>query len=271
MKKLETREWIFVILITVLIQFIIQASAWLYGGNSGALGYLSFAGTAVSIILAVLAIIYSFLQSSAQEKSSLNISTQVAKLVDVVQNIEISKGTLQLTLEHLEGVTKKLDVSIENQSTLHKEVSSLSSLFSSLNVKSATNEFASSLYAKPLQHRYNGLSLTLVFIYYAAKLKLPSSKVVSELVIPAMETTGNFNDNNKEQLSQFIDEAFVGTYQLLISLGWLEIKNDETFLLQDNFLFECEKYLEITQEEDSGIDHFIRAAVLECISILEGK
>ncbi|HGY5264072.1 TPA: hypothetical protein ACNU2R_003483, partial [Aeromonas salmonicida subsp. salmonicida] len=101
MKKLETREWIFVILITVLIQFIIQASAWLYGENSGALGYLSFAGTAVSIILAVLAIIYSFLQSSAQEKSSLNISTQVAKLVDVVQNIEISKGTLQLTLEHL--------------------------------------------------------------------------------------------------------------------------------------------------------------------------
>ncbi|NUE48125.1 hypothetical protein HUC45_24465, partial [Escherichia coli] len=79
-------------LITVLLKHIIQASAWLYGGNSGALGYLSFAGTAVSIILAVLAIIYSFLQSSAQEKSSLNISTQVAKLVDVVQNIEISKG-----------------------------------------------------------------------------------------------------------------------------------------------------------------------------------
>ncbi|WCH32275.1 hypothetical protein ONZ60_03945 [Aeromonas salmonicida] len=55
MKKLETREWIFVILITVLIQFIIQASAWLYGGNSGALGYLSFAGTAgIQIISATL-------------------------------------------------------------------------------------------------------------------------------------------------------------------------------------------------------------------------
>ncbi|WP_376882698.1 hypothetical protein [Aeromonas salmonicida] len=93
MKKLETREWIFVILITVLIQFIIQASAWLYGGNSGALGYLSFAGTAVSIILAVLAIIYSFLQSSAQEKSSLNISTQVA-------NLSMLSKTLKLAREH---------------------------------------------------------------------------------------------------------------------------------------------------------------------------
>ncbi|WP_425543427.1 hypothetical protein, partial [Aeromonas salmonicida] len=83
MKKLETREWIFVILITVLIQFIIQASAWLYGGNSGALGYLSFAGTAVSIILAVLAIIYSFLQSSAQEQGeSVNVLLTGSQFLD---------------------------------------------------------------------------------------------------------------------------------------------------------------------------------------------
>ncbi len=72
MKKLETREWVFIMLIVVLIQFIIQASAWLYGGNSGALGYLSFAGTAVSIILAVLAIIYSFC-SHQRKRSHLRI------------------------------------------------------------------------------------------------------------------------------------------------------------------------------------------------------
>ncbi|EPH6348768.1 hypothetical protein ACS0KH_003526 [Vibrio cholerae] len=272
MKKLETREWVFIMLIVVLIQFIIQASAWLYGGNSGALGYLSFAGTAVSIILAVLAIIYSFLQSSAQEKSSSNISSQVTKLVDVVQNIEISKETLQLTLDKLEGVTNELDVSIENQSNLHKEVSSLSSLFNSLNRSTTMSSgVENDLYAKPLQKGFNGLSLVLVFIYYAAKLRLPASDIVNELAIPVMKKTRNFNDKSTERLSAFTEGAFITTYQLLISLGWLEKQRDESLLLQDEFLFECEKYIKITLQENSKIDLAIKAAVLECISIVESS
>ncbi|ELI1832683.1 hypothetical protein RQV66_000477 [Vibrio alginolyticus] len=271
MKRLETREWVFVMLIVVLIQFIIQASAWLYGGNSGALGYLSFAGTAVSIILAVLAIIYSFLQASAQEKSSSNISTQVTKLVDVVQNIELSKETLQLTLDHLEGVTRKLDISIENQTNIREEVSSLSNLFNSLNVAPSSSDIDNELYSKPLKKKFNGLSLILVFVYYSAKLKLPTSKVVSKLAIPVMEKTNTFNDKNKERLSEFVEGSFLTTYQLLISFGWVEKRQDGTLFLNYQFLLECEKFIESVLQDNSKTDPTIKTAIIECKAMLESS
>ncbi|MEZ8154581.1 hypothetical protein ACED23_26400 [Vibrio splendidus] len=65
-EKVKPREWLYIIFIIILLQFIVQAAAWLYGGNDGALGYISFAGTVVSIILAVLAIVYSYIQSLSQ-------------------------------------------------------------------------------------------------------------------------------------------------------------------------------------------------------------
>ncbi|EHU9474488.1 hypothetical protein KZY47_004461 [Vibrio vulnificus] len=86
-----------------------------------------------------------------------------------------------------------------------------------------------------------------------------------------MKKTRNFNDKSTERLSAFTEGAFITTYQLLISLGWLEKQRDESLLLQDEFLFECEKYIKITLQENSKIDLAIKAAVLECISIVESS
>lgn len=118
---MKTREWFYIIFIVILIQFIVQAAAWLYSGNNGALAYISFAGTVVSIILAVLAIMYSFVQSSSQQQSSSTISSQVDKLMDVVDKIDLSKQSLSDTLSHLNSVSRKLTTPLNNMTKLRKK------------------------------------------------------------------------------------------------------------------------------------------------------
>ncbi|EKO3916301.1 hypothetical protein GI293_001459 [Vibrio fluvialis] len=262
MKKFETREWVFVILIIMLVQFIVQTAAWLYGGNSGALGYLSFAGTAVSIILAVLAIMYSFLQSSSQEKSSANISTQVTKLIDVVGNIEVSKEDLLNTLNVLEGVTTKLDMTIEHQGKLRNEVNDLSNLF-------RTNKYApevgDNIYEKPLENGFNGLSLTLVFIYYMAQYQLTISEAIDELMFPVLKDVEVFQDNEADIFKAFTRGAFMNTYQLLNTIGYVEIQYDSTIVLHENFQLACEKYIEKARNSESNIDDVIKNAIENCI------
>ncbi|EHH1028494.1 hypothetical protein BT047_RS22220 [Vibrio parahaemolyticus] len=260
MKKFETRDWIFAIIIIMLVQFIVQAAAWLYGGNSGALGYLSFAGTAVSIILAVLAIIYSFLQSSSQEKASSNISAQVTKLIDVVDNIEVTEGTLQSTLNELEGVANKIDLTIKQQGKIHREVSDLSNLFRASKVNSEDTGF----YEKPLEKGFNGLSLTLVFIYYSAKLKLTIDEAINELMIPMIEGEKLFQGNNADIFKAFIRGAYMNTYQLLNSVGYIEVNDDETLSLHGNFKLACEKYINSVQKGDRNASSIINSSIKKC-------
>lgn len=244
----------------MLIQFIVQASAWLYGGNSGALGYLSFAGTAVSIILAVLAIIYSFLQSASQEKASLNISAQVTKLIDVVNNMETNEGILQSTLNELEEVASKIDLTIKQQSKLHREVSDLSELFRASKVSSENAGF----YEKPLEHGFNGLSLTLVFIYYAAKLKLTVDEAINELMIPTIENENKFKDQELDLFKAFVQGAYLNTYQLLNSIGYVETYDDDRISLNSNFHSACEKYIDSVKKGDRKASSIIKNSIVKC-------
>lgn len=80
-QKLTTREWIFIIIILLLIQFFIHWVSYQFGGSSNALGYVSFAGTLVSIMLGLIAIIYSFVQSISQSTNVIEIREQVERLM----------------------------------------------------------------------------------------------------------------------------------------------------------------------------------------------
>jgi len=96
---MKTREWILIILLLSIVQAFIWYVSFVNSSNISALGYVSFAGTIISIILAVVAIIYNFTESVGQKNKSDLISIQIEKLRDVVSNIDLKSDSLDIISE----------------------------------------------------------------------------------------------------------------------------------------------------------------------------
>jgi len=115
---LSTREWLFVILIVVGLQFFLHSISERYGSSASALGYVSFAGTIVSILLGLIAIIYSFVQSISQTSSVVEIRRQVDTLIAAAESIVDSRDKIKESAEEIGRVSSDLSERIE-ENTAH--------------------------------------------------------------------------------------------------------------------------------------------------------
>ncbi|WP_447826764.1 hypothetical protein [Aeromonas hydrophila] len=105
----KTREWWMLIVLIVLIQWVVHFWSTEAMSSSEMVSYVSFAGTLVSTILAVLAIIYSFIQSASQQTSSEIISREVYRLQDIVNAVNSSAAKVNESLEKLPGIIDNLE------------------------------------------------------------------------------------------------------------------------------------------------------------------
>jgi archaellum component FlaC len=119
-KGLKTREWLMVLFIFMLGQYVMTVWIRGYGNESNIVSYVSFASTIVSIILAVLAIVYTNFQNAAQQRDSNSIETQILRLQDIVTNVKDTTAKLESEV----GGTRTIASHIEE---LTKEVSDLQS------------------------------------------------------------------------------------------------------------------------------------------------
>lgn len=128
-KSFGKREWLFLIVVLALGQLIVHMVSWRYAANANALGYVSFAGTIVSIILAVIAIIYGFVQTVEQSRSSSTIASQITSLYGVVETFQKSGGVLSEQLQQLgsisAGIVKSVALSEKSQEQIIKVQSSV--------------------------------------------------------------------------------------------------------------------------------------------------
>src|SRR6266404_4369715 len=97
-KQWSKREWLMLIVVLMLIQFIVQASAYVYCGSRNALNYWSLVGTSISIILALVAIIWTFFQNLVQQKGSASIATQIERLQSLVGEANKTGGEFKSEL-----------------------------------------------------------------------------------------------------------------------------------------------------------------------------
>lgn len=105
----KTREWWMLIVLIIVIQWMIHFWSTKSMTSNEMVSYVSFAGTLVSTILAVLAIIYSFIQSASQQTSSEIISREVYKLQDIVSAVNSSTAKVNDSLERLPGIIEHLE------------------------------------------------------------------------------------------------------------------------------------------------------------------
>ena len=94
-EKFDKREWIHLIITLSIVQGIIWFASFVYANNSNALGYVSFAGTLISIILAVLAIGYTYGESQQQKNSSSTLTNQIEELVEIKDKLEVQAAAFE--------------------------------------------------------------------------------------------------------------------------------------------------------------------------------
>lgn len=117
----KRREWIMLIILLGIIEFLIFYLSYLYDDNGNILNFISLAGTVVSILLALLAIIYSYYQNFIQQMSSSTISSQLTTLHDVSTNIKQNTNNLSTVIEKFEELETKMNDTFVNISELNNK------------------------------------------------------------------------------------------------------------------------------------------------------
>jgi len=186
--RFTKREWILFITILLIVEGFIFWVSFQFSGNSSALGYVSFAGTLISIILAVLAIGYTYGESQQQKNSSSTLANQIESLVAIKDKLEIQAealnniNVLKLTLDEfaknvygqLENSKKGFEDFKKNFGTSNKDIQSSALKNTDASVTKLFN--AASPFIK--------ISLILLIMFIANKKDKEDKKVggsVSEL------------------------------------------------------------------------------------------
>lgn len=102
----KSRDWIFIIIILSLVQAFIWYLSFKYSNSPNDLGYWSFAGTIVSIILAVLAIGYTYAESQSEKNKANTIANQINELNSVIKTITLEASSLNKISEIKEDLVK---------------------------------------------------------------------------------------------------------------------------------------------------------------------
>ncbi|HHF2860074.1 TPA: hypothetical protein ACPJZ4_004723 [Vibrio diabolicus] len=98
------REWITLIILLGIIQAFFWYAVFENSQSASALAYVSFAGTLVSIILAVLAIGYTYGESISQKNKSDGLTDQIKTLGRLIENVEMEAKSL----ENIQDISNEL-------------------------------------------------------------------------------------------------------------------------------------------------------------------
>ncbi|HHQ4580582.1 TPA: hypothetical protein ACSP17_002820 [Aeromonas hydrophila] len=105
---LSNREWIFVIIITIISQFLLHQFSSNMMNETQVINYISFSGTIVSLILAILAIIYSFIQTGTQQSSADRIAVNISTLNEISGSVGSSAHKVEAQVEQLNSVVSDI-------------------------------------------------------------------------------------------------------------------------------------------------------------------
>lgn len=249
--KFSTREWCFIIFIVIIIQFLVQWMSYQFSGSSNALGYISFAGTLVSIILGLVAIIYSFVQSISQTSTVVEIREQVEKLISAGVDIAKSKDELHASAMELSEVADNLATKVSENTSATKEVvgsvSKLSDAFISGNssLSSEVPIHNSGKNDKKVNSVIEASRVLVVFMVVAisegCKRGFSAQEILDKILKPISEK--NLGDH------EYLKGALSAVLFSLEAEGFVELPKEEAF---DAKLVEKGDFMERVQEVVPG-------------------
>ena len=267
-KGFSRREWFFVIFIIMLTQFIVQFIAFIYAGNSSALGYISISGTIVSIILALLAIIYSYYQSTSQANSSSSLNSQIDKLIGIVDKVKTDKSDFSHELEQLSDIREKIDSTFTLQKVSHAQVRELTGTIDELRNNRLSDSYQkdadSDQFSKLVIEGDNLIHLTLILIYYASTVGVEFKNIWSELSKPTVQAL--HKGQASPELLEFYKGSISSVMTVLKALDFIEITGANfPIATEDEFETQLRGFKEFIASRDDE-DYVIMIKTLEEIT-----
>jgi hypothetical protein len=113
-KGFSVREWLMVIVILLGLQFGSLAFAYVYKDNTDIVNIVSIAGQVASILLAIVAIVYAFFQTHAQQQSSKEAVETLARLSTVADGLTKTENLLANELKGFEQLKGEITTSVNS-------------------------------------------------------------------------------------------------------------------------------------------------------------
>ncbi len=243
--------------LALALQHILTLWTTTWGGDSQIVSHVSFAGTLVSIILAVLAIVYSYYQNFSQQRDSSSISTQIETLRTVVEDIRRSGTGVSVELNRLEDITKKLDHTIllgeESRRVvheMHEQVASIKQISEVQAAISSSGHSEAPIEAGRLGERVANVASQMELSCYLAlcrgvKLGIDARTIAENVVIPAAHARGY------DYLSEWADGIFTGICWTLQSFDLVDT-DDSLKITRVDALFEQTVEMRTSQAKDKA-------------------
>lgn len=262
----KTREWWMLIVLIIVIQWIIHFWSTEAMSSNEMVSYVSFAGTLVSTILAVLAIIYSFIQSASQQNSSEIISREVYRLQDIVSEVNSSAERVNMSLEKLPNIIDQLEriphtvsdtikqgvIPLKEQNDgMQAQLSVLASALSSHRVEKSAIDLN------------NGLSESNT-IEYIVSVQIVSLALSAYLIT----TRGHFNDlyikfrsDLSKDLHPIVDQIFISTSTMLGNhFLYKKISDKYCYLIEQNEGCSDVDWGEFILEQERMLDSYVKVS-----------
>lgn len=93
-RDFSRREWLMIIAIVMMVEYWILSLSYEFRGSSTVVNFVSFAAAITSLLLAVIAIIFSFLQSDAQQNATTAMIGQIDSLRSVATSLDVSGSNI---------------------------------------------------------------------------------------------------------------------------------------------------------------------------------
>ncbi|MEX2411337.1 MAG: hypothetical protein WD607_08215 [Candidatus Paceibacterota bacterium] len=254
-RSFTKREWVFMIVIIITIQFLIQFTAWIYSEDGSIISYISFTGTIVSIILALLAIIYAFVQTLTQQNSSQKLNSQIDQLVGVVKNIESSESGLNDLLDHTLNISRKVDESIAKQELIESEIGNVKDKLEFFEKPEYVNGLSEpaegltdnvkELLSKKIMTSSVGVVSNILIIYYGFIKELTVRNAVNELSKKYVEE----QESKKVYAKGHANGSMIALASLLNSIDLLSYNDiDEKYKIDQILIDKIEKLIKKAKE-----------------------
>ncbi|RPK08297.1 hypothetical protein [Priestia endophytica] len=121
-KKFPTRKdmtyWII-----ILILFMVGSFTVYYGSNKDMVSHIGFGGTIVSILLAVIAIIYSFYQSSTYESTTHKLDSSAQKIEEATKQLS-NVSEMRNLLENFKDEVREISFNIKELEEINNSIGS---------------------------------------------------------------------------------------------------------------------------------------------------
>ncbi|MBU3823574.1 MAG: hypothetical protein H9917_01955 [Candidatus Oceanisphaera merdipullorum] len=236
-KSFTKREWIQLIITLTIAQAFFWYAVFENSQSASALGYVSFAGTLVSIILAVLAIGYTYGESVSQKNKGDGLASQISTLGSLIESVELEAKSLEKIQDiakelssFIGGYRKDKEASEDHLQYIKNNISVLTSLKSS----SSNNkeiEFVGPNW--PVQKILKNRS-PLDEACYLMLLIIEHNQDGMGLKNMAKHLEGILSKTPMELSPKFFHGALFTQYSLLLNLGFIEEEEGYSFQVKDD-------------------------------------